>query len=231
MTTCREENCAAVYQMVNRESRKSGYRFVKRLADILISLTVLILLTIPMLIISLIIRLESHGSALFRQRRIGLDGKEFTIYKFRTMYLTAPSDTATGDLADAQSHITRVGSFLRKTSLDELPQLINIIRGDMSLIGPRPLIVSEDEIHILRRNAGVYSIRPGITGWAQVNGRDCVDSETKVALDIEYLRNFSLAMDLKIIFKTLAVVLSGDGYAEGQQTTDDEHQKGNDSAA
>ena len=218
MTTCREEACNAAYQLVSEKRNRTGYRFVKRALDIVISLTALILLFVPMMIIALIIRLESRGQALFKQRRIGLLGKEFTIYKFRSMYLSAPRDTATNDLEDAKIHITRVGAFLRKTSLDELPQLINILRGDMSLIGPRPLIVSEDIIHVLRKEAGVYSIRPGITGWAQINGRDCVDADTKVALDIEYLRNFSFAMDFRILLRTMSVVITGDGFSEGQHS-------------
>ncbi|MBE6760061.1 MAG: sugar transferase [Ruminococcaceae bacterium] len=196
----------------------AGYRFVKRTFDILISFIGIFVLIIPMLIIMIAIRIESQGGVLFRQKRVGRKGKEFTIYKFRSMYRSAPPETATGDLINAESHITRVGAFLRKSSLDELPQLFNVLKGDMSLIGPRPLIVSEEKMHNLRNAAGVYTIRPGITGWAQINGRDCVSDEQKAALDTEYLHKISFAMDVRIVFGTIFTVSTRQGYAEGRQS-------------
>lgn len=202
-------------------ARGAAYRAVKRGLDIVLSLAAIILLAIPMLIIAIIIRLDSPGAALFRQNRVGQDGKLFSICKFRTMYCTAPSETETGDLEDAYSYITRCGVFLRKTSLDELPQLFNVLAGDMSLIGPRPLLMGNGDIHTLREKANVYSVRPGITGWAQVNGRDNLSNEEKVALDAEYVKKLSFTFDLKIIFRTVSVVLSGDGFAEGKQSETD----------
>ncbi len=221
MTTYQESDNTISAATDSIRHGKNIYRFVKRGLDVLCSLVGIILMLLPMLVIALAIRLHSPGSALFRQRRIGLNGKVFTILKFRTMYQTAPHETSTEDLVDAGKHITRFGAFLRKTSIDELPQLFNVLRGDMSFIGPRPLIVSEKEVHRLRMQSGVYCIRPGITGWAQINGRDCIDAETKVYLDTEYLHNYSFTMDLKIALNTLFVVSSGDGYSEGRKS--DQH--------
>lgn len=202
-------------------ARRNAYFSIKRALDILFSLAALILLALPMLLIALLIRCDSPGPALFIQNRIGLDGKLFRICKFRTMYCTAPSDVATGQLDNAKSHITKVGALLRKSSLDELPQLFNVLRGDMSLIGPRPLIPAEEEIHRLRQKAGIYAVRPGMTGWAQVNGRDCISLEDKVACDLEYVSNVSFSFDARIILKTLSTVFSGDGYAEGRASEAD----------
>lgn len=223
MTNCREAASLSA-PASSRRSRTKGlaYRIVKRFLDIVLSLSAIAVLAVPMLIIALIIRIDSPGAALFRQNRVGLGGKCFKIYKFRTMYCTAPSETETGDLDDAYRYITRSGVFLRKTSLDELPQLFNVLIGDMSLIGPRPLIMGNGEIHALRKAAKVYSVRPGITGWAQVNGRDNLTNEQKVALDAEYVKKISFIFDLSIIFRTVSVVLSGDGFAEGKQAVSDE---------
>jgi len=206
-----------IHRENSSSKRKAAYCVIKRALDIILSLAVIIATCVPMLLISLLIRIESPGSAIFRQKRIGRDCKVFTLYKFRSMYCTAPSETATIDLADSSVHITRIGAFLRKTSLDELPQMFNVLKGDMSIVGPRPLIVSESIIHELRRQSGVYSIRPGITGWAQVNGRDCITVEKKAELDAEYLRKLSFAMDMRIIIGTVFVVSSGEGYAEGDE--------------
>lgn len=220
MTNCREE--AVV--MLSEESceRRSGlvYRCMKRSFDIVLSLFGIVVLALPLLIIAAAVRLDSSGAAIFRQNRVGKDGRVFKICKFRTMHTFAPSETATGELSGAYSYITRVGRLLRKTSLDELPQLFNILKGDMSVIGPRPLIVGESEIHDLRSAAGVYSVRPGMTGWAQVNGRDNLAVSEKVALDAEYVENLSLAFDLRVLLKTVAVVISGDGYREGRQRSE-----------
>ncbi len=200
----------------------SVYPVFKRVLDIVFSLAGIILLALPMLIIAAIIRLGSPGAAVFRQDRVGQNGKVFSICKFRTMYCTAPKNTPTCELKDAQSHITPFGAFLRKSSLDELPQLFNVLRGDMSFVGPRPLIAEESEIHSLRQAAGVYRVRPGMTGWAQVNGRDCVTVPEKVTYDAEYAGNYSLAFDLKVIFRTIFVVASGDGYAEGHRSQNED---------
>lgn len=201
------------------QTRRTIYPVFKRFFDIVFSLTGIILLALPMLIISIIIRLESPGAAIFRQNRVGQHGKVFSICKFRTMYCSAPNNTPTGELKNAESYITTFGSFLRKSSLDELPQLFNILCGDMSFVGPRPLIAAEDEIHFMREAAGVYSVKPGMTGWAQVNGRDCVSLCKKVELDREYASNISFFFDLKVLLRTILVVVRGDGYAEGSQSS------------
>ena len=192
-----------------------GYRAVKRGFDFVLSLLLIAVLFIPMLIIGMIIALDSRGGAVFRQKRIGLDGKEFYIYKFRTMCKSAPSEVATGDLVASESYFTRVGGFLRRTSVDELPQLFNVLKGDMSFVGPRPLIRGETDIHRLRTEHGVYSVRPGITGWAQVNGRDELSLAEKVRYDSEYVERRSILFDLAIIFRTIGVVTRGEGYSEG----------------
>ncbi len=194
------------------------YRFFKRLGDIIISLLAILILWPLMLVLAVWIRLDSKGPAIFAQNRVGRGGRLFRIYKFRSMRTDAPREMATKDLENPYSYITKPGKFLRKTSLDELPQLFNILKGNMSLIGPRPLIENEGgDIHRLRLEAGVYSVRPGMTGWAQVNGRDYVPDAEKVAYDKEYSDNLSFGFDMKILFKTIAVVFKRDGYAEGKQ--------------
>ncbi len=194
------------------------YRFFKRLFDILLSFIALLIIWPFMLVLAIWVAADSKGPVIFNQSRVGMHGKLFKIYKFRTMRTDAPREMATKDLENPYSYITRSGNFLRKTSLDELPQLFNVFKGDMSLVGPRPLIENEGgNIHRLRMDAGVYTVRPGMTGWAQVNGRDNVPDEEKAAYDREYSDNLSLGFDLKIIFKTIAVVFKRDGYAEGKQ--------------
>ncbi len=192
-----------------------GYRATKRVFDVLVSLVTLILAAVPMLLIAIVICSDSEGGAVFKQRRVGRDGKLFYIYKFRTMKTSAPSEKATNDFTDSCAYITKAGELLRRTSLDELPQLINVLKGDMSIVGPRPLIVGETDIHEQREAAGVYSVRPGLTGWAQVNGRDNVTIEEKVRYDAEYVERRSLMLDASIIVKTIGVVLKKDGYSEG----------------
>lgn len=182
------------------------YAFFKRLFDILFSFLALVLLSPLFLFLSLIIRLTSKGSVIFEQERIGQFGKVIKIYKFRTMKSKAPKCKATKDFNDAQEYITKFGRFLRITSLDEMPQLINVLKGDMSIIGPRPLILDEIFIHKLREKNDVYLIKPGITGLAQVNGRDFLDAHDKVNFDAQYLHNMSLKLDLSIFIKSIVVV-------------------------
>ena len=152
------------------------------------------------------IRLTSKGPVIFEQERIGQFGKVIKIYKFRTMKSKAPKSKATKDFDDAKEYITKFGRFLRVTSLDEMPQLLNVLKGDMSIIGPRPLILDEVFIHKLREKNDVYLIKPGITGLAQVNGRDFLDAQDKVNFDTEYLHNMSLKLDLIIFIKSIIVV-------------------------
>jgi len=198
------------------------YPTIKRILDVLLSIICLIFLSPLLLLLLLIIRIDSNGSPIFQQERVGRYGDNFLIYKLRTMKTTAPHDVATKDLLHAQSHITRVGHILRKTSLDELPQLFNILRGDMSLIGPRPLVPGEGAIHDERMKRGAYNVRPGITGWAQVNGRDCVDPKTKAELDAIYANDVSFWLDLKIIVFSVIAVLTARGVREGVTEFDDE---------
>ena len=187
------------------------YMFLKRFLDLLFSLILLLLLGLPMTVIGICVALTSKGGALFKQKRVGRSGKSFTCYKFRTMYIDAPRDRPTSSFFDAEKYITPVGRILRRSSLDELPQLFNVLMGDMSLVGPRPLMTGEGEIHELRRRCGVYGIRPGITGLAQVNGRDMLDDITKARLDARYARSVSLSEDTRIILKTLSGAFTGRG--------------------
>ena len=189
------------------------YITVKRILDILLSGLLLIFLAFPMLIISIFIVLTSKGGAIFRQERVGKDGRIFVCYKFRTMYKWAPDSLPTAKFGNSKDYITPVGRVLRRTSLDELPQLFNVFLGDMSIVGPRPLITGEGEIHSLRRRCGVYRIRPGITGLAQVSGRDELGDIDKARLDIKYLRNISISEDIKIIAKTIFGVVAGKGFS------------------
>lgn len=191
---------------------------MKRVFDFLISLFALIILSPLFLIISVGILISDGRPVLFRQKRVGKDNELFEIYKFRTMK-RGTENVASNDLENANSKITKFGKILRATSIDELPQLFNILTGSMSLIGPRPLIPEETEIRELRKNYNVYSVRPGITGWAQVNGRDNISIENKALLDKEYVEKQSLKFDIKIFFMTIHQVLRREGVNEGSNRT------------
>lgn len=187
------------------------YRFIKRAFDICTSLLALILLSPMMLIIALAIKIDSKGPVIFKQERIGKNGKSFHFYKFRSMRTDAPHDCATSVLENPEVYITRVGKFLRKTSLDELPQLWCVLCGTMSVIGYRPLVLTEEKCNKMRERLGVYQMRPGISGYAQVHGRDDVYYKNKAILDAEYVKKASIWLDLKLIFQTVAVVLKREG--------------------
>jgi O-antigen biosynthesis protein WbqP len=187
---------------------------MKRFSDIFFSLITLSLLSPLLLVISLVIKLDSKGPTLFSQRRIGRNNKEFVLYKFRSMRTDTPN-VATHLMKDPQSYITPFGKFLRKSSLDELPQLFNILSGDMTFIGPRPALYNQYDLIKLRTKCGVHTLRPGISGWAQVNGRDCLEISEKVEYDCYYLKHHNLALDLKIIAFTVIKVLRADGVQEG----------------
>ncbi len=191
------------------------YRPLKRGMDAVISLAALVVLALPLLLLMLLVRMDSPGSPIFAQKRIGLGGRPFTIYKLRTMRTDAPKSVATGQLQNAGAHITRLGAVLRKTSLDELPQFVNILRGDMSLVGPRPLVPEETDVHEQRLARGAYSVRPGVTGWAQINGRDTVNAGKKAELDGWYAENLSFPLDTRIFLKTIACVFTREGIREG----------------
>ncbi|HJG38185.1 MAG TPA: sugar transferase [Staphylococcus saprophyticus] len=181
--------------------------FLKRLLDIIISLILIILLILPCLFIGFAVLITSGKPILFSQKRVGKNNQLFMIYKFRTMKQDAPHELATSKIKMANKYMTPLGMFLRKTSIDELPQLLNVLKGDMSLVGPRPLIPSETKINKKRYNLGIYNILPGITGLAQVNGRDAVDDEKKLYYDLFYLKNMNFKFDCYIVFKTFITVL------------------------
>lgn len=187
---------------------------MKRAFDFIVSLLMLILLSPLFLIIGIIILLDGGTPVIFRQYRVGKDNKLFYIYKFRTMR-QGTRNTSTGELTESDSCITKSGKILRKLSLDELPQLVNILNGSMSFVGPRPLIPEEKEIRQLRKDYNVYSVRPGMTGLAQINGRDDLGIEEKALFDKEYVEKQSFLLDIKILFKTVAVVLKREGISEG----------------
>lgn len=198
------------------------YPFFKRLLDIVLSLAALVALLPLLIVLAVLIKLDSPGPALFKQERVGRGEKHFLIYKLRSMNTSAPRDVATSELQNADAHITRVGRVLRKTSLDELPQLFNVLKGEMSLIGPRPLVPNEKDIHELRRQTGAYRVRPGITGWAQVNGRDCILPPDKARLDGYYADHISLGLDAKIIVYSVICVLTARGVREGALPYDED---------
>ena len=183
---------------------------MKRLIDFCLALIALLILAIPILIVAAIVCLTSKGSVLFWSDRIGRYNKLFKMPKFRTMQLDTPA-VATHLLPDPKQFLTPIGSFLRKSSIDELPQLWSIIKGDMSFVGPRPALYNQDDLIALRTQYGVDKLLPGLTGWAQVNGRDELPIPDKVILDVEYLQNQSIGFDLKILTLTLLKVLHGDG--------------------
>jgi len=195
----------------------SMYRnFLKHVFDFILSLFAFIILSPLFLAICLAIKIDSKGPILFKQRRIGKNKKEFLIFKFRSMTTDAPKDQPTHLLKDADSHITRVGKFLRKTSLDELPQLINIIMGQMSIVGPRPALYNQDDLVAKRDEVGANDVRPGLTGWAQVNGRDELPIDVKSKFDGEYIQRLSFLFDLKCIARTFKSVSTADGVVEGE---------------
>ena len=187
---------------------------MKRVFDFIISLFALIILSPLFLLISLTILIGDGKPVLFRQKRVGKNNELFTIYKFRTMK-RGTENVASGKLENANAKITKFGRILRATSIDELPQLFNILNGTMSLVGPRPLIPEETEIRELREKYNVYTIRPGITGWAQVNGRDNISLEQKALLDKEYVEKQSLGVDIKILVMTVLKVLRREDVNEG----------------
>lgn len=187
---------------------------MKRIFDFLLSLICIVILSPVLVLISLIIKLTSKGPVFFKQRRIGRGNKEFFIYKFRTMKIDTPN-VATHLLENPEQYITNIGKFLRKTSLDELPQLINILKGEMSFVGPRPALYNQYDLKEMRNELGVNNLVPGLTGWAQINGRDEISLELKVKLDKEYLDKQSFIFDIKILFLTFFKVLNKDGFKEG----------------
>lgn len=191
------------------------YQAFKRFLDFVLSLLAFCVLSPLLAAVSLAVKLDSKGPVVFRQKRIGKDKTHFEMLKFRTMRTDTPKDMPTHLLKNPDAFITKVGSFLRKTSLDELLQLINIIKGEMSIVGPRPALWNQFDLIAERDKYGANSVRPGLTGWAQVNGRDELEIPEKARLDGEYVKNMSLLLDIRCILKTVLGVLRSDGVVEG----------------
>ena len=183
---------------------------MKRIFDLLLALTAAVVLAVPVLLVAIAVRLTSAGPALYWSDRVGRHNKIFKMPKFRSMQVGTPA-VATHLLADPKAHLTPIGSFLRKSSLDELPQLWSILVGDMSFVGPRPALFNQHDLIELRTQRGVHELVPGLTGWAQINGRDELPIPDKVKLDAEYLRRQSLGFDIRILWLTLVKVLRRDG--------------------
>jgi lipopolysaccharide/colanic/teichoic acid biosynthesis glycosyltransferase len=187
---------------------------IRRALDVVVAAAAL-LLSAPLLVAAIVaVRLESRGGAIYRQQRSGLDGRTFEVLKLRTMVDGAEHIGAGLAVDDNDARITRVGAFLRRTSLDELPQLVNILRGDMSLIGPRPTLPVQVQQYTPRQR-GRLAVRPGITGWAQVNGRTSLPWSERIELDLWYIEHRSLALDARILWRTVAIVIGGDGLYKG----------------
>jgi O-antigen biosynthesis protein WbqP len=195
---------------------KSVYRkFFKRLIDLLLSGISLLMLAVPMLILALIVKLDSQGPVLFWQKRVGLHKEIFLMPKFRSMYTQTPAEVPTHMLSDPDRWITPVGKIYRKLSIDELPQLWSIFTGKMSIIGPRPALWNQDDLIAERDKYGANDVRPGLTGWAQINGRDELEIPVKAKLDGEYVEKMSFLFDCKCFFGTILAVLRRDGVVEG----------------
>lgn len=193
------------------------YRHVKRLIDIVLSLGAIVILSPVLLLLAILIKLDSKGPVLFKQKRVGKDKNHFEILKFRTMYADVPKDVPTHMLADPESKITKIGRFLRKSSLDELPQIFNIFKGEMSIIGPRPALWNQFDLIEERDKYGANDVRPGLTGLAQVMGRDELPIDVKAKYDGDYVKDITFKNDVKIFFKTIFSVASADGIKEGKQ--------------
>ena len=194
-------------------------KFGKRLIDVILSACGIIVLIPLWIVLAIAIKMDDPGPVFFRQKRIGQDknGEKqfFQIYKYRSMKMCTPKDCPTHLLKNPEQYITRVGGFLRKTSLDELPQIFNILAGQMSIIGPRPALWNQDDLYAERARYGANDVKPGLTGWAQINGRDELPIDVKAKLDGEYVRKLSFGFDVKCFFGTIVSVLKHDGVVEG----------------
>ena len=191
------------------------YKSIKNIIDRILALLGLVILSPLFLILVIAIKVDSRGPVLFKQKRVGIHKKYFNILKFRTMRIDTPKDTPTHLLENPQQYITKVGGFLRKTSLDELPQIINILKGDMAIVGPRPALWNQYDLIAERDKYGANDILPGLTGWAQINGRDELPIDVKARLDGEYVKKMGFRMDLKCIVGTVISVAKQDGVVEG----------------
>jgi len=194
---------------------------MKRVLDFIVALVALVVLAPVLAIVALAVRFDSPGPIIFKQERIGRGGERFKMHKFRTMRDDAPHDVPTHLLTSAHSHVTAVGRVLRKLSLDELPQLVNILKGEMSFVGPRPALWNQADLIGEREKYGANDVRPGLTGWAQINGRDELDISEKARLDGYYVEHRSLWLDLKCVIGTVLPVVRGSGVVEGVSKTAD----------
>lgn len=190
-------------------------RFIKRFLDVVLSAVGIIVLLIPMGIISLVIKAEDPGPAMFTQKRVGLHKRLFKLYKFRSMKMSTPHDVPTHLLENPEQYLLKCGKTLRRLSIDELPQLFNIFIGDMSIIGPRPALWNQDDLVAERDKYGANDVKPGLTGWAQINGRDELEIPVKARLDGEYVEKLSFLFDCRCFFGTIGKVLKSDGVVEG----------------
>ncbi len=191
---------------------------MKRAADFGCALLGLIILSPLLLILAVAVKMTSRGPIIFKQKRVGARGRQFDMYKFRTMRVDTPSDVPTHLMTGSETYVTPAGRFLRKTSLDELPQLVNIVKGDMSIVGPRPALWNQHDLIEAREKHGANEVRPGLTGWAQINGRDELSIAEKAALDGYYAQHRGLPMDLRCILGSFGVVARGVGVVEGAVT-------------
>lgn len=185
-------------------------KFLKRFLDIMVAITLGIVLIVPLFFVAILVKLTSKGPVFFKQERFGLNSKPFTLYKFRSMTDGAPIKS-NSEFEDITSYVTPFGMFIRKTSIDELPQLLNIIKGDMSFIGPRPLASTDENVLVLRKNSGADRVRPGISGLAQVNGRNKISDEEKAAYDAKYATRVSFKVDILLALETIISVAKRDG--------------------
>lgn len=190
-------------------------KHLKRIIDIVLSLVGIVVLAVPMLIIAIAIKLDDAGPALFTQKRVGVNKTHFNLYKFRSMKMCTPHDVPTHQLENPDQYLLRIGGFIRKYSLDELPQLFNILKGDMSIIGPRPALWNQFDLIEERDKYGANDVVPGLTGWAQINGRDELEIPVKAKLDGEYVKKQSFFFDCQCFFGTIAKVIKHDGVVEG----------------
>ena len=189
-------------------------RYIKRILDLILSVVAIVILAIPMLVIAAVIKIDSPGPVFFRQRRVGIHKKEFSILKFRSMPTTVPHDTPTHQFK-AEDMLTKWQKTMRKMSIDELPQVFNIFASQMSFIGPRPALWNQDDLVAERDKYGANDVKPGLTGWAQINGRDELEIPVKAKLDGEYAQNISFLFDCRCFFGTVRSVLKHDGVVEG----------------
>lgn len=200
-------------------------RYGKRTLDIITAIGALAVFIIPILLLIPFARRDTQGSGIIKQLRFGRNRQPFTLYKIRTMHVSAP-ERSTSDFKDSKSYISRFGKIVRKLSLDELPQLFNVIKGDMSIVGPRPVILKENGLIDLREQVGANNVKPGITGWAQVNGRDELGDAIKSRLDGEYVRNLSFTTDVKCLVLTVLAVLAVKGHKEGHELANENNGDG-----